>query len=461
MILFYIFNSVFLYKEKSNFIFKFTMSKMIIRNYKVDDNLLLRTFNAFKKVNQNNKRYALVRFRFVNILILFLIFTLLIVSVYFKDSSAVFHFIKAFSEAALVGALADWFAVVALFKYPLGIPVPHTAIIPKNKIRISQSLAEFVETHFLNEDVIANRITTSNPSAQLSKWLQKSGNRDMIIQNVREMLPVIFEIFKNQDFSNFIVLNLKDSIRKINLSGILSDILEILTKNKEHEKWIKLMITSVRKLITKNKTFIKNKIEKETPWWTFGLLDNKIYNKIIDGINDFIKNFEMNKDNKLRNNLDDKIQELIVNLKHDKTLINEIDTFKNKIIENDELTNYILSFIANLTEKLNEDINDKNSIILELINSSLTKFADNLDQNKLVQQRINEFIKDITTRTISANAGKISSIITETMNTWKDKEITEELEVHIGKDLQYIRVNGAFVGGLIGIIIFLINNLIN
>ncbi len=433
---------------------------MITSDYKVEKNIFKRTISAFKIENREIKRYALIRFRFANTLILFVIFFLLITSNLLKESFGIFHLIKAFSEAAMVGALADWFAVVALFKYPLNLPIPHTAIIPKNKDRIAQSLADFVETHFLNENVISERITSSNPSEQLSKWLQNSEHREMITQNVKKILPEIFKIFQNQDFSNFIVSNLKENFKKVDLSGILSNILESLTKNNEHKKWVNIIISSVRKLVNENKTFIKNKVKDETPWWTFGLLNNKIYNKIIESINNFIEDLEKNNDNKFRNDIDNKIKDLIIKLKQDNTLINKIDDLKDQLIENEELTNYILSFINNLTEKLNIDLNDKNSVILELINSSLTNFANNLEHNKPVQHRINEFIKDVATKTISSNAGKISSIITETMGKWDNKEITEELEVQIGKDLQYIRLNGAIAGGIVGVVIYAIGVLI-
>ena len=433
---------------------------MITSDYKVEKNIFKRTISAFKFENREIKRYALIRFRFANTLILFVIFFLLITSNLLKESFGIFHLIKAFSEAAMVGALADWFAVVALFKYPLNLPIPHTAIIPKNKDRIAQSLADFVETHFLNENVISERITSSNPSEQLSNWLQNSEHREMITRNVNKILPEIFKVFQNQDFSNFIVSNLKETFKKVDLSGILSNIFESLTKNNEHKKWVNIIISSVRKLVNENKSFIKNKVKNETPWWTFGILNNKIYNKIIESINSFIEDLEMNNDNKLRNDIDNKIKDLIIKLKQDVTLINKINDLKDQLIENEELTNYILSFVNNLTEKLNMDLNDKNSVILEFINSSLTNFANNLKHNKPVQQRINEFIKDVATKTISANAGKISSIITETMGKWDNKEITEELEVQIGKDLQYIRVNGAIAGGIVGVVIYAIDVLI-
>ncbi|HEY5123617.1 MAG TPA: DUF445 domain-containing protein, partial [Ignavibacteria bacterium] len=343
---------------------------MITSDYKVEKNIFKRTIDAFKKENLENKRYALIRFRFVNTLILFVIFFLFIVSNLLKESYGIFHIIKAFSEAAMVGALADWFAVVALFKYPMGIPIPHTAIIPKNKDRIGESLKDFIQNEFLNEEVLSKKLDSTNPSKQIALWLVSGKNRDTVTGVLRKILPEIFKIFQSEEFTKFILLNLKEGLRELKLSDILSNITEAMIINNNHHKLIRAVVKEVRVIVKKNQEYIKEKVEKETPWWTFGLLDDKIYRRIITAITDFLDEFENDSDHKFRQEIDKKIEKLLRDLKQDKILKGKVEDYKVKLLESEQITESIVSMINKLSNKLNDDMNDDKSAIIELINNT-------------------------------------------------------------------------------------------
>jgi len=433
---------------------------MMISNYKVEKNIFKRTISAFKDENREDKRYTLIRFRFANTLILFVIFLLFISSNLLKESYEIFHLIKAFSEAAMVGALADWFAVVALFKYPMGIPIPHTAIIPKNKNKIGESLKDFIKDEFLNEEVLNQKLDSTNPSKQIASWLSLKKNRETVTGIVRKILPEIFKIFQSEEFTKFILLNLKEGLRKVKLSDILANIVEAMIDNNNHHLMIKTVVKEIRIIIQKNQGLIKEKIEQETPWWTFGLLDDKIYKKTITAITDFLDEFENDPDHKFRKEIDIKIEKLLEDLKQDKNLKNKVEDYKTKLIESEQITDTIVSMVNKLSNKLNSDILNDKSALIDLINSTLLNFSKNLENNAEMQEKLNTFFKDTAIKAISENADKICSIISEKIKEWKEEEITEKLEIQIGKDLQYIRVNGAIAGGIIGIVIYLISNIL-
>jgi uncharacterized membrane-anchored protein YjiN (DUF445 family) len=222
------------------------------------------------------KLIALRKMKFLATSLFILMVLIFIVSGILEKTIPLFSFVKAFSEAAMVGALADWFAVVALFKHPFGIPIPHTAIIPKSKNSIGKSLADFIETHFLSEQAIRDKISTSAPSKAAAEWLNDKDNRIKIIEYIRSFIPEVFGILQNEEIKLFLINNLKDNFKNIKLSGLLKTILESLTKNDQHEKWIKTVISELRKIINKNKVVIREKVKEQTPWWTFGVLDEKI-----------------------------------------------------------------------------------------------------------------------------------------------------------------------------------------
>jgi uncharacterized membrane-anchored protein YjiN (DUF445 family) len=407
------------------------------------------------------KLIALRKMKFLATSLFILMVLIFIVSGILEKTIPLFSFVKAFSEAAMVGALADWFAVVALFKHPFGIPIPHTAIIPKSKNSIGKSLADFIETHFLSEQAIRDKISTSAPSKAAAEWLNDKDNRIKIIEYIRSFIPEVFGILQNEEIKLFLLNNLKDNFKNIKLSGLLKTILESLTKNDQHEKWIKTVISELRKIINQNKVAIREKVKEQTPWWTFGVLDEKIFNKIISGINDFIEDFEYNNDNKFRKELNQKITKLITDLTEDKKLIAKVEDFKDKLIENEVLTNNISLFIENLSNKLTEDINSKDSEILKLTDSAILKFATGLKKNETLQNKIDLQIEDIAVKVISNNSDKISSIVTDTINKWDANDMSGMLEVQIGRDLQFIRINGTLVGGVVGVGIYVVGRMIN
>ncbi|MCB0729210.1 MAG: DUF445 domain-containing protein [Ignavibacteriae bacterium] len=407
------------------------------------------------------KLHALRKMKFLATSLFILMAIIFIVSGILEKTIPSFSFVKAFSEAAMVGALADWFAVVALFRHPFGIPIPHTAIIPKSKDNIGRSLADFMETHFLNEQAIREKISNSGPSHTAAEWLINNDNRNKITESIRSFIPEIFGILQNEEIKLFLINNLKNNLKNIKLSGLLKTILESLTKNNQHEKWIKTVISELRKIINKNKDVIREKVKEQTPWWTFGALDEKIYNKIISGINDFIEDFEYNSDNKFRKELNQKITKLITGLTDDEKLIAKVEDFKDKMIDNEVLTNNLALFIENLSNKLTEDINSKDSEILKLTDSAILKFAAGLKDNKSLQSKIDLHIEELAVNLISKNADKISSIITERIEKWDSKEISDVLEVQIGRDLQFIRINGTLVGGIVGLGIYVVGRMIS
>ncbi|MCY7361459.1 MAG: DUF445 family protein, partial [Ignavibacteria bacterium] len=241
----------------------------------IKEELILPMLLSLNTDLNNEKLIALRKMKFLATSLFILMVLIFIVSGILEKTIPLFSFVKAFTEAAMVGALADWFAVVALFKHPFGIPIPHTAIIPKSKNNIGKSLAGFIETHFLNEQSIKEKIQSSNPSKTAAEWLVNDYNRKKIIEYIRSFIPEIFGILKNEEIKEFLIRNLKDNLKNIKLSGLLKTILESLTINNQHEKWIKTVISEVRKIIDKNKTTIRDKVKEQTPWWTFGVLDEK------------------------------------------------------------------------------------------------------------------------------------------------------------------------------------------
>lgn len=434
---------------------------MLESNYEVEKNIFARTVSAFKKENRDNKRYALIRFRFANTVILLVLFSVFIVSNLYRNSYEIFQFVKTFSEAAMVGALADWFAIVALFKHPLSLPIPHTAIIPKNKDKLGESLKDFIKTEFLNRDSLDKKFEKTNSAKQISLWLSADKNRNSITNITKKILPEVFKILQSEDFTKFILLNFKQGLRGINLSDILANVIEIMIGSNNHHIIIKSVVKEIKTLINANKELIKDKVTEGTPWWTFGILDNKIYNRIISSISDFLDEFESDVNNEFRKVIDAKIKKLIDDLKIDKDLIKKVDGFKINTIESEQISGTIASIINKLSVKLNNDINDDKSELIELIDNTLKNFAKNLESNLEIQEKINRFFRETVTKIITDNSDSITGIISEKVRDWKEQEITEKLEVLVGKDLQYIRVNGAIAGGIIGIMIFVISKIIN
>ncbi|MCX6073867.1 MAG: DUF445 domain-containing protein [Campylobacterales bacterium] len=368
--------------------------------------------------------------------------------------------LKAFSEAAMVGGLADWFAVVALFRRPMGLPIPHTALISNNKDSIGENLGQFVAGEFLTRERLEPKINEFDFAEKASHWLAEKSNAlkisDLIVKDV---IPGILNVVNDDDVKRFIHEQFKNKLESINFGKLLGAGLDTLTKDGRHQELFTTILEKLHAEFHAYANHIHTQVSEETPIWTFGLADKKIANGIIDGIDAFLRDAKRPSSD-VRKKVNLYIVDMIEKLKTSPEMQNNSNDFIYKLSHNHEVNEYINGIWNEIKTWILNDLSRKEeSKIKNGLANIFQDFGSKLKQDEPLKNKINGFLKTIIVEKLIEYKGVISHFIASTVKSWDGKEVSEKLELEIGKDLQFIRLNGTLVGGFIGIILFFLSKL--
>jgi len=365
----------------------------------------------------------------------------------------------AFSEAGIIGALADWFAVVALFKHPLGIPIWHTAIITAKKKEISQTLAHFVVENFLTRNVIGKKMEGYDLSRNAGSLL--IDNSDMLSTKIIETIPSFFSLLNDKDIQNLLHEQVSSRLGRINLAPLAGEILDMLTSHEKYHEIFKEVIHAIQKIARENKTFITKQVRSGLPGPEFiglsGLKDNIaewFSKKISDKIKDTTKELENDQSHELRRSFEKQIKKTINELKNSPELAARGESILRMILEHPAVKDYLLGLWTDIKNLITEDAKKPDSAMKKQLAELIKGFASRVLMEEPFKSRINDWIKDKVLTWIEKYKGEVSNTIIKTVENWKDEEIVQKLELSVGKDLQYIRLNGTIVGGLAGLTLY-------
>ncbi len=387
--------------------------------------------------------------------ILLIMIVVYIAAKVYERTSPWVGFVRAFAEASMIGALADWFAVVALFRHPLGIPLPHTAIIPANKVRIGESLGEFVQSNFLTQDVIKEKLQSINVTEKVAQWLEIPKNSELIIDEVCLFIPRILDTLDDKDIRKFLANNISAAINSIEFTpSIIGNLLSILTSQNRHQILMDHVFVLARELFDTYKPDLKQKITRECPLW-FVLLggDTAIYNKVVKGMHETIEQFVTNPNHELRRKLDEEILMFVEKLKTTSEFKDKWEKFKEIISHHPTIKYYIDNVWDDIKKIIIRNFTNSESYIRIQLRKNIVSTARGLLQNTTILKKFNGWIEAITIGAITRHGHEISGMIAERIKKWDARTVTQKLELQVGRDLQYIRLNGTIVGGIVGLII--------
>jgi uncharacterized membrane-anchored protein YjiN (DUF445 family) len=363
--------------------------------------------------------------------------------------------LRAFSEAAMVGALADWFAVTALFRRPLGLPIPHTGIIPNNKSRIGKSLGLFVQRNFLTEEVLEGQVV--NISGSFARFLQNPANRERIVQRIRALVPQLLEIANDAEIKSFLNQQVEDLIRRADLARSGARLLRTLTSNTLHEVLLDEVIHQLQGLFRSNQLWFRYQLRQATPWFVPEFVDRKIFDAIATKTEQTLAEALKNKDHELRQRLLNALYSLIVRLETSEELQKKGEDFKRVLLESDLFREYMGAIRDALLTGIEADVKKRDSLLLSSVQRVLQNLVDTLSASQPLQRKLNRFIRNILSTLVGKESTFVADLISKTIDGWDTKTLVRKLEEQVGADLQYIRINGTLVGGLIGVILYYIS----
>lgn len=369
-------------------------------------------------------------------------------------------YVKAFAEAAMVGALADWFAVTALFKQPMGLPIPHTNLIVNSKDKIGDNLGAFVTDNFLTSENIRPYIEKVDLANMLAQWLNVSKNQQII---EKEFTTIIQSLLRDSDetkITTFLSTKAKQGIDSLNFQYFAAKGILYMTEKGEHNRLIDLIIPKTQQYIEDNRANIYDKIIERQP--LLALVGGKaVTNQLVMGMNSFLDEIAANPTHKLRNELTLRLEALAIEIEHSPQWKQKFQELKDQFISIETIDSYVTDFWKSMKENLTEQLINEHSTIRQYIRQNIAHIASDLKNNEAMRQKINKWIQHTIYRLALKNTKEVTALIRNTVERWDGRELSDKLELEVGKDLQFIRINGTVVGGLVGLLIFIVTRLIS
>ena len=375
---------------------------------------------------------------------------LFIIAIYFK-----IPMLQAFSEAAMVGGIADWFAVVALFRHPLGIPIWHTAIIPTKKNEIGENLGNFVSEEFLNREKLEIKIEEFNFATKASEWLSQEENANKIANLVAvNIIPGVIKTIKDEDIKRFIQVQFKEKLEGINFGDWVALALEPLQKGNMKDELLTNLLEVMSTELANNKDLIRKKVKESTPFLSFGLADKSISEGIFNGLAEFLDEAK-NPESAVRVKIDEYVYNFLDEVKNSEEMRVKINNLILGFAGKKEVQDYVNGIWDEIKLSISTDLGKGDeSSIKKNIAGLIQGFGTGIKEDGVMIDKINNFIKNDLLSVLLNNKKVIGDLISSTVKSWDGKEVSEKLELEIGKDLQYIRITGTLVGGMIGLVIY-------
>ncbi|TCG09287.1 hypothetical protein BZM27_06510 [Paraburkholderia steynii] len=389
---------------------------------------------------------------------------LYVASAFFRSSHAAWPYIGAFAEAAMVGALADWFAVSALFRQPLGLPLPHTAIIPKNKDRIADNLGDFVQGEFFSTERILGVFSAFNPVERLAGWMARGENADKVAATVGRMFAFVVDAADHDAIRDFLKKAANERFTSVDLSSLAAGLLKGLSHNDRHQALLDQMLHNANGYL--NRSDIKEKVaeflKEQMPAFVMvgkESVANWFIEKLLDSLGRKLDEVDKDSEHPLRKWFSQSMEGFVDDLKNDPALRSTIRAYQEQIAQNDDLSVYVDGMWQDVHDWLKRDLSSGSSQVLTRISSMTASLGASLLQNGAVIAAINEQLMSAIPNVLDEVRPRISTFISAKMKDWKEHEIVEKLELNIGRDLQFIRLNGTLVGGVIGLAIHALTTL--
>ena len=368
-------------------------------------------------------------------------------------------YVRATAEASVVGGLADWFAVTALFRHPLGIPIPHTAIIGRQKDRIGRIIGNFVQHHFLARDAVSAKLRGMGLAHRAAEWLAQPENAQRIAVQLASGVAKTLEALPDDKIRELIQQGAKDRIHATRVAPVLGKTLALVVAGDRHQELLNEAIRLAAQAVDANRELIRKRIKESSPWWVPGVVDEKIYHRILSAIERLLQDVSNDPAHPLRASFDHKLRELVERLQHSPEAGARAEALKDEWLSDpaiEELSNWVWETTRRAVQGYaTRTEGDEPGPLAR----GVSAFGRTLLTNQELLADIEAFGINVLVDTIEKHRHEVADLIAQTVARWDPEETSRRLELAVGRDLQYVRINGTLVGGLVGLLIYVVPRL--
>ncbi|WP_167996089.1 DUF445 domain-containing protein [Arthrobacter pigmenti] len=371
-----------------------------------------------------------------------------------QDQYPWLQYVRAAAEGGMVGALADWFAVTALFKHPMGIKIPHTAIIPRKKDQIGTSLGQFVEENFLSEAVVQQKLTSLGLAQRAGAWLAKPEGADRVAVEGAALIRGAFTVLDDAAVQSVIESMVRKHLVDPPWGPPVGRMAARIFEEGHHHRLVDLLVDRAAEWVDANYDVVSRLVSQRSPTWVPQFVDGMVGDKVYVELAKFVRAVQAEPDHEVRKSIDKYLKDLAQDLQHDPAVIAKAEEIKTSILDDPRVHDVAVRTWDTVKTALLEAVNDPESELTRNFKAAVRDFGRRLTSDEELAGKINRWISDGAGYLVRTYRSDIAGIIAETVERWDAEETSRKIELQVGKDLQFIRINGTVVGSLAGLVIF-------
>ncbi|MFC7618107.1 DUF445 domain-containing protein [Actinokineospora soli] len=369
-------------------------------------------------------------------------------------------YVKAAAEAGMVGALADWFAVTALFRRPLGLPIPHTAIIPTKKDQLGQSLGDFVGANFLSEAVVRERLRRVGVAVKLGAWLARRENADRVTAELSTAAGGLVTVLRDEDVQAVVEQAVVKRVMDAPWGPPLGKLLERVFADGSHHRLVDLLCDQAHEWVQANHAQILGVVTGRSPTWSPKFVDSLVADKVYNELLSVTWNIKTDVNHPMRLALDKFLGEFAHDLQNDPKAMARAEALKQQVVEHPEVQNLIGSIWSTAKALLLAAADDPHSELRTRVRAGLMTLGDRLVSDDALRAKADGWVEGAAAYVVLNYRAEITTLISDTVQRWDGEETARRVELQVGRDLQFIRINGTVVGALAGLVIYTVAQLI-
>jgi uncharacterized membrane-anchored protein YjiN (DUF445 family) len=371
----------------------------------------------------------------------------------------VWGYVEAAAEASMVGGLADWFAVTALFRHPLRLPIPHTAIIPAKKDLIGEGLADFVQQYFLTTEIVGERVAAARVPHRVGEWLADPAHAHRLAEEVSNAVGGFAGVLRDDEVRNAVAAFADRRLRELDVAALTARLLDAVCDAGQHQAAMTTFLRGARKFLDANRDEFRQWLGRESPEWVPDWVDDRVFAKAFGLLQEFLGQVIDDQQHPLRQGFDTQLRDLAQRLRSDPAQIAKIEAARDQLLEHPRISEYLANLWDSMKNFLLRAADNPDSELRRSAESLTIRLGEVLRDDPEVAGRVDAGLERLTGHIVTHYADDLTDVISTTVQRWDTEQTSRRLELQVGRDLQFIRLNGTVVGALAGVAIYAVTQL--
>ncbi len=374
-----------------------------------------------------------------------------------QDDHPWLAYVIAGAEGSMVGGLADWFAVTAIFRHPLGVPIPHTALIPNRKDQLGRAIGAFVEQNFLTGSVVLDKLRGVGMSSRAADWVTDPDNAATVARHTSAAIAGVARVMRDDTVQSGLEASIGTWVRRVPLAPMAGRALAVATQDGRHTELVDAGLRGALRFLHEHREDLRSRFGRESPWWVPEAIDERIFNKLYDGLCGFVQEVGETPHHEFRRYLDQRVEQLAERLQTDPELIARGEELKEQFLAHPAVRSWTMSLWSDFKGLLQRQASDPSSELRRRIAEEAAAIGQTIKEDHELQAKIDGWVEGLVMYLLDEHRHQAGDLIATTVERWDPKDAADKVELAVGRDLQFIRINGTVVGGLAGVAIYAIS----